>query len=73
MIKSKSTIESRGMEIDLTGPNGNAYYLIGSAKKLAAQLDLDTDEIVAEMKSGNYDNLVDVFEKHFGDIVTLYR
>jgi hypothetical protein len=25
------------------------------------------------MQSGDYENLVEVFDKHFGNIVTLYR
>ena len=65
---SKSTIE-----IDLTGPNGNAFYLIGMASKLAKQLGLDSNEIKTEMMSGDYENLIKVFDKYFGDFVTLYR
>lgn len=32
-----------------------------------------SDGIVKEMKSGDYDNLVRVFAKHFGRLVTLYK
>ncbi len=35
MIKSKK--QSLGIEIDLTGPDGNAFVLIGTATKLARQ------------------------------------
>ena len=73
MIKNKSIIDARGMEIDLTGPQGNAYFLMATAKKLSKQLDLNEEEVLNEMKAGDYDNLVDVFEKHFGMVVTLYR
>ena len=38
MIKSKK--ETFGIEIDLTGPNGNAFYLLGTASNLAKQLGL---------------------------------
>lgn len=61
------------VEIDLTGPEGNAFVLMAYAKQFAEQLDLDGDAIVAEMKAGNYENLVNVFDKHFGEYVTLYR
>ena len=61
------------VEIDLTGPNGNAFYLIGTARKLSKQLGLDTDAIQAEMMKGDYENLIKVFDKHFGEFVTLYR
>jgi len=71
MIKSKK--QSLGIEIDLTGPDGNAFVLIGTATKLARQLGLDSKAIQAEMMKGDYENLVKVFDKHFGHFVTLYR
>jgi len=71
MIKSK--IEKSGIEIDLTGPDGNAFVLIGTAGNLAKQLGLDAKAIREEMMKGDYENLVNVFDKHFGDFVTLYR
>ena len=61
------------VEIDLTGPDGNAFALIGIAGRLAKQLDLDKSKIQSEMMSGDYENLVKVFDKHFGEYVTLYR
>ena len=70
MIKSK---KQTGIEIDLTGPDGNAFVLIGKAGNLAKQLGLDKAKIQAEMMSGDYENLVSVFDKHFGEFVTLYR
>jgi cytoskeletal protein RodZ len=72
-IKSKSVLKKRGIEIDLTGTQGNAFYLLGIAKKYAEQLGLDPVEISNEMKMGNYEDLIDVFEKYFGEYVTLYR
>ncbi len=71
MIKSKK--QSLGISIDLTGPDGNAFVLIGTANKLAKQLGLDSKAIQAEMMKGDYENLVKVFDKHFGHFVTLYR
>lgn len=59
------------MVIDLTGPEGNAYVLMGYASRFAKQLNLDDEKIIDEMKSGDYDNLVEVFEKYFGDFVIL--
>jgi alanine-alpha-ketoisovalerate/valine-pyruvate aminotransferase len=73
MIKSK---KNKGIEIDLTGPQGNAYFLLGTASKLGRQLGLDTDEIgviLRNMRSSDYENLINVFDKNFGNIVTLYR
>ena len=62
-----------GITIDLTGPQGNAYYLLGTAKNLAKQLDLNGLVIMEQMQSGDYENLLEVFDNHFGNIVTLYR
>jgi hypothetical protein len=62
-----------GITIDLTGPQGNAYYLLGTAGNLAKQLGLDSKVIQAEMMSGDYENLLEVFDSNFGSIVTLYR
>jgi hypothetical protein len=69
-IKNKKT---REIEIDLTGPEGNAFVLIGKAANLAKQIGLDAKAIQAEMMAGDYENLIKVFDKHFGHFVTLYR
>ena len=68
-IKYKST----KLEIDLTGPDGNAFALMGSAKTLARQLGIDSKPIIEDMMSGDYENLLEVFDKNFGSFVTLYR
>lgn len=65
--------KTKGIEIDLTGPQGNAFFLLGTAKNLAKQLGLDGDEITKEMMSGDYENLLQVFDENFGSVVTLYR
>ena len=59
--------------IDLNGPDGNAYFLLGTANRLGKQLDLDVDKILEDMKSSDYENLIKVFDKHFGMVVDLER
>ncbi len=59
--------------IDLTGPEGNAFCLMGYAKRFSRQLGLDGDTIISEMKGGDYEHLVSTFDKHFGDYVILER
>jgi hypothetical protein len=59
--------------IDLTGPDGNAFMLMGQAKGLAKQLGLDSDEIIEDMMSGDYENLINVFDNNFGSFVILER
>jgi hypothetical protein len=72
MIKKKEN--KRGpIEIDLTGPDGNAYVLLGYAKNFAKQLDLDFNTIREEMTSGDYENLLEVFDSYFGSFVIMYR
>ena len=71
-IKSKSEMPSE-IAIDLTGPDGNAFALMGYAKKFARQLGVDSEEIISNMMSGDYENLLEVFEENFGSFVTLYR
>ena len=72
MIKPKSEKTSK-FEIDLTGPSGNAFVLMGHAKSFAKQLGLDGNQIVNEMMSGDYENLLNVFDRYFGEYVILYR
>lgn len=69
MIRKKSPLRKK--VIDLTGPDGNAYVLLAYAKSYCRELDLDVKQVQKEMTSGNYDNLVQVFEKYFGDFVIL--
>lgn len=89
------------IKIDLSGPQGNAFYLIGLARKLYRQLhqgrvdasnklrklsqaqgiSMDDEDIIKtaeenlidEMMSGDYDHLIEVFDREFGDFVILYK
>jgi len=71
MIRDKR--ENSEMVIDLTGPDGNAYALLAYAKRFAQQFDLDFNQIKDEMTSGDYENLIRVFDDYFGGIVILER
>lgn len=57
--------------IDLNGPEGNAYYLLGTGRILARQMRIDFGPIEAEMTSGGYRVLVEAFDRHFGEYVDL--
>lgn len=73
-IKKKSS--KTRIEIDLTGPQGNAFCLLGCAKQFGGQLGWDkkrTDKLLNEMRSGDYEHLVKVFDREFGSFCTLYR
>ena len=70
MIREK---QDRTPVIDLTGPEGNAFFLLAKAETWGRQMGFDTEEIIEEMKSGDYENLISVFDKFFGDYVILER
>ena len=60
--------------LDLAGPDGNAFALMGHAQSLGRQIGMITGEIemmLNDMRSGDYDHLVSVFDKHFGSVVEL--
>lgn len=62
--------------IDLTGPDGNAFILLGCAKNFAKQLNYSkeqTEKLLSEMKSSDYENLLKVFDDNFGSFVILER
>ena len=61
------------MVIDLTGPDGNAFVLMGIAGNLAKQFGKDKDAITEEMMAGDYEHLLSVFDREFGDFVILER
>ena len=71
MIREK--MNSGPIVIDLTGPDGNAFAMMAYARRFAKQLQIDSNKVIGEMMSGNYEHLVQTFDKHFGSFVTLYR
>ena len=76
MIKSRKELEYKKIEIDLNGPEGNAFLLIGLASRLGRQLNMDKFRIKCiqdEMILSDYEMLVQTFNKWFGDYVILYR
>ena len=71
MIRNKQP--RKEIIIDLTGPDGNAFVLMGYAANFCKQLGLDKDKVIAEMKESDYENLIQVFDKYFGNFVILER
>ena len=51
--------------------DSNANILMATAINLANQAGLDGDKIIMEMRSGDYINLVKIFDKYFGKYVIL--
>ena len=72
MIKKKSTTPTK-IVLDLTGPDGNAFVIMRTAQDLSRQLGYNTEAILADMQSGDYEHLIEVMEKHFGRFIIMYR
>ena len=75
-IKKKSEMPRREIEIDLTGPEGNAYVLLAYARRFGKMLGYDHDHIeriTDEMTLTDYEGLVYTFNREFGSFVTLWR
>ena len=60
--------------IDISGWQGNAFSLMGYAKDFGRQLDFSDakiEQIVTDMQSDDYENLLNVFNEHYGKVVEL--
>ena len=70
----KQKIPPTNIEIDLTGPDGNAYQLLAYASQFAKQFGYSKEDIKAlhdRMTSSDYDHLVKMFDDEFGHFITL--
>ena len=64
----------KGLTINCSGPDGNAFQLLRTASDLGKQMgktQKQIDKILTEMKSSDYEHLIHTFDKHFGFYVTL--
>jgi hypothetical protein len=95
MIREKTKVKE--IVIDLTGPEGNAFFLLAQVRQFAQYSRVPEDEvesamdglfedlgheewvtsrsekILKEMQSGDYEHLIEVFDRHFGHFVILER
>jgi len=61
-------------QINLDGPEGNCFCLIGYTQNFGDQLNYPeekTKSIIRQMMSGDYNHLIKIFEKYFGPFVDL--
>ena len=72
-IINKCDYNTREIVIDLTGPDGNTFVLLAYAKNFSKQLNIQYGPIADDMMSGDYEHLLEVFDKYFGSFVTLLR
>lgn len=59
--------------IDLAGPDGNAFALLGAARTICKSNNINPDPIIKQMMAGDYDELVNIFDHEFGEFVDLIR
>jgi hypothetical protein len=55
--------------IDLSGPNGNAFALMATARTWSKQLGKEWQPILKDMQSGNYHHLLDVMDREFPHLI----
>ena len=75
-ILRKENRQGRPIEIDLAGPDGNAFVLLGLARNLCRQMKYDSDRterIIREMTLTDYEGLLYTFDREFGSLVTMWR
>lgn len=74
MIRKKQQ-QTGPVIIDLNGPDGNAFALMGYAKRFAKQLKWKDggSALINEMMEGDYEHLLEVFDNAFGEFVILER
>jgi hypothetical protein len=64
------------IRIEISGPLGNAFAILGHAQNYGRQLGWSKEkinELVAKMKQGDYEHLVATFNEAFDGTVELYR
>ncbi len=72
MITNKRPKKTK-IEIDLLGPEGNAFALLGIAKDLCHKTGIEWEPIKNEMTSSDYEWLLQVMDHYFGDFIIMYR
>ena len=75
-IKRKEERKDKTIQIDLSGPEGNAFVLLGYAANFCKQLgysEFKTQCILEEMKLTDYEGLLYTFDREFGMLVTMWR
>ena len=64
--------KTKKIHIDLKGPDGNAFCLLGTARDICENKGLseeETDIIIGKMMSGDYTHLLITFRNNFRDDV----
>lgn len=73
-IHSTSMPQPDKVQLNLSGPEGNAFAILAYASQYGKKLYPDTyQSILDDMKSQDYDHLIATFDRHFGDYFDIYE
>ncbi|MFI3241195.1 MAG: hypothetical protein R3Y43_01350 [Alphaproteobacteria bacterium] len=70
--KSQRAVEATyptGIVVDLSSPQGNAFYIIGLCQEIGRKLNIpqqEIDKFIKECKNKDYSNLLQATQKMFG-------
>jgi hypothetical protein len=53
--------------IDLQGPTGNAYFIMGTVGTILKNKGIDSKPIMEDMMSSDYDHLIKIAKENCGD------
>jgi len=76
MTDGKIVLSKRKIELNLNTAEGCPVNLVGVCKKISEQIGLSKQrekEILAEMLSGDYETIIDVMNREFGNYLILFR
>jgi hypothetical protein len=81
MITSIKNKKEKRIEIDLTGPDGNVFSLLSLGIDISKKLNerrgaeyIDVEDFKESILTAeNYEVVLDIMEKQFGDFIIMYR
>lgn len=65
MMATATATPDKKPELQLSGVDGNAFMILGKARKVALANGMDWEKINAEAQAGDYDHLLQTMMKYF--------
>ena len=73
MIKPIKSLQKLPIEVDLTGPDGNIFVLLGMAVGWCKANGTDFEWVKEFILNHSYEENIIMLDSHFGYFVTFYR
>lgn len=67
--RKASFMDNQKPELNLRDVDGNAFVLLGKARRVAKENDMDWEKIRAEATTGDYDHLLQTLMSYFEVVV----